>query len=114
MTFVHGDIHGFNLAMQPGSHGYELSGIFDLENAGALDIHEDFFRLYFITPNLVDCTINIYNQKNTNRKPLDNERINLYWRAFLLYLMMENLETENHAGFQLYENMFIDTIKVRK
>jgi len=100
--------------MCPGIHGNVLSGIFDFENAGVLDIHEDFFRLYFITPELVDRIISTYNQKSVNRNPLDNQRINLYWRAFLLYLMMENLEPENQAHFQLYENIFANTIKAEK
>ena len=44
---------------------------------------------------------------------LNDERINLYWRAFLLYLMMEFLEAQNDDLFRLYRDMFVDTIKAK-
>ncbi|MCP4401999.1 MAG: aminoglycoside phosphotransferase family protein [bacterium] len=47
LVLCHGDIHGYNLAMRAAAQGYELGGVFDFETTSILDVHEDFFRLYF-------------------------------------------------------------------
>ncbi|MCP4401998.1 MAG: hypothetical protein GY801_32450 [bacterium] len=44
---------------------------------------------------------------------LDRMRVRLYWRAFLIYLMMENVESYNPGRLRLYKNLFAETV-VRK
>ena len=110
LVFGHGDIHGFNLAMRPTAKGYGLGGIFDFEIAGIQDTHEDFFRLYFISSDLVDRTVGAYEGKREHEAPLDRARIHLYWRAFLIYLMMEHLEMDNFDLFQLYKKLLVETV----
>jgi Ser/Thr protein kinase RdoA (MazF antagonist) len=110
LALCHGDIHGFNVAMRATPRGYELGGIFDFEIAGVLDVHEDFFRLHFISPGLVERVVDAYEEKQ-ERITLDRARIDLYWRAFLIYLMVEHLEVDDLDRFRLYENFFVETVE---
>ncbi len=107
LALCHGDIHGYNLAMRPSAQGYELGGVFDFEIAGILDAHEDFFRLYFVSADLVERVVDAYEGKR-GQVTLDRARVRLYWRAFLIYLMMENV---GHDLFQLYKNLFAEAVE---
>ena len=96
-----------------GVKGYELGGIFDFEIAGILDIHEDFFRLYFVSSDLVDRVVSAYEETH-NQATLDRARIDLYWRAFLIYLMMENVGEGNLDLFQLYKRLLIESEALKR
>ena len=45
------------------------------------------------------------------KRELDRARVRLYWRAFLIYLMMENVESDNLDMFRLYKNLFTETVE---
>jgi aminoglycoside phosphotransferase (APT) family kinase protein len=89
MVFGHGDMHGFNIAMGRDRVGPKLFGAFDLGCVGILDAHEDFFRLSLVSEDLLERTIAAYGGLTGHAPQLDRERIVIYYRAFLLYLMAE-------------------------
>jgi hypothetical protein len=64
MVFGHGDMHGFN-------------------------VHEDFFRLSLVSEDLLERVIAAYGHLTGHAPELDRERIAIYYRAFLFYLMAE-------------------------
>lgn len=89
MVFGHGDLHGFNMAIVEGAGGKGLNGVFDLGCSGILDIHEDFFRLSLIGEPLLDEVLQAYQERTAWKFKLDRQRLSLYYRAFLFYLMAE-------------------------
>jgi aminoglycoside phosphotransferase len=89
LVFGHGDLHGFNMAVVEDTIGPRLAGAFDLGNAGVLDVHEDFFRLNLMSEDLLARTVDRYRQLTAARPAIDRSRIEVYYRAFLYYLMDE-------------------------
>ncbi|MHB0879167.1 MAG: aminoglycoside phosphotransferase family protein, partial [Anaerolineae bacterium] len=89
LVFGHGDLHGFNMGIVEDATGPRLAGVFDLGNAGVLDIHEDLFRLNLIDEDLLRRTVARYQEMTGARRHLDPARIEVYYRAFLFYLMDE-------------------------
>jgi aminoglycoside phosphotransferase (APT) family kinase protein len=89
MVFGHGDIHGFNLALRLDTLGPRLTGVFDFGCAGILDIHEDFFRLSLVSEDLLERVVAQYGRLGGSERRIDRERIRIYYRAFLFYLMSE-------------------------
>ena len=89
MVFGHGDMHGFNMAMGIEPTGNRLIGVFDLECAGILDIHEDFFRLSLVSEDLLEHVLAAYQNMSDRTCPINRDRIAIYYRAFLFYLMAE-------------------------
>lgn len=89
MVFGHGDLHGYNMAVLDGAQGCRLNGVFDLGCSGILDIHEDFFRISLVSEGLLDEILVTYQGLTRARIRLDRQRIGLYYRAFLFYLMGE-------------------------
>ena len=89
IIFGHGDLHGYNAAMLAGPQGYRLNGVFDLGCSGILDIHEDLFRISLVSEALMDDLLRAYQELSQRRRHLDRQRIGLYYRAFLFYLMVE-------------------------
>ncbi len=110
LVFGHGDVHGFNLAMRATGDTFRLRGIFDFGIAGIIDAHEDFFRLYFISADLVARVLASYTERSrVNDLPgIHPERIELYWRAFLLYLMVECYQAHRDDRFQAYRQILIE------
>ena len=98
MVFGHGDLHGGNLALVEDGIGPRLVGVFDLENAGILDIHYDFCRLNLIDDDLQDRVVVGYRALHERSRPLDGNRIEIYSRAFLLYLMGEQPEADGRIS----------------
>jgi len=102
MVFGHGDMHGFNVAMGRDALGPKLVGAFDLGNTGILDVHEDFFRLSLVGEDLLEQVLAAYltqrlkgrgrpwSSSPGRRRTLSRERIAIYYRAFLFYLMAES------------------------
>ena len=89
MVFGHGDLHGYNMAIGEDALGPKLLGVFDLGCTGILDIHEDFFRLSLVSEDLLERVIEKYQDLTNQRRTLRRERIAIYYRAFLFYLMCE-------------------------
>ena len=89
MVFGHGDMHGFNMAIGEDHLGPRLVGVFDLGCTGILDVHEDFFRLSLISEDLLDRVIEAYQVRPGQMRSLQRDRIAIYYRAFLFYLMAE-------------------------
>jgi hypothetical protein len=89
MAFGHGDMHGFNMAMGVNPTGASLIGVFDLECAGILDIHEDFFRLSLVSEDLLEQVLAAYQKLPSRTCIINRDRIAIYFRAFLFYLMAE-------------------------
>ncbi|MBL7202231.1 MAG: phosphotransferase [Anaerolineae bacterium] len=87
MVFGHGDLHGYNMALEEDSLGLKLAGVFDLGCAGILDIHEDFFRLSLISEDLLEQVIETYQGLSRRKRTLRRDRIAIYYRAFLFHLM---------------------------
>lgn len=87
MAFGHGDMHGYNIAIAEDDLGPRLAGVFDLECAGVLDIHEDFFRLSLVSEELLDSVVEAYGRLAGRARPLKRDRMAIYYRAFLFYLM---------------------------
>jgi aminoglycoside phosphotransferase len=87
MVVGHGDMHGYNMGIGADSLGARLVGVFDLGCAGILDIHEDFFRLSLISEDLLERVMDTYREISGRTRPLDRDRIAIYYRAFLFYLM---------------------------
>jgi len=95
MVFGHGDLHGYNMAMSEDALGPKMTGVFDLGCTGILDIHEDFFRLSLISEDLLERVIEKYQEITNQVRTLRRDRIAIYYRAFLFYLMSE-IPRENH------------------
>jgi len=89
MVFGHGDMHGFNMAMGTDPRGASLIGVFDLGCAWILDIHEDFFRLSLVSEDLLERVLAVYRNLPGRACPIYRDRIAIYYRAFLFYLMAE-------------------------
>ena len=89
MVFGHGDMHGFNMAIGADALGPRLVGVFDLGCTGVLDIHEDFFRLSLVSEDLLEKVIEKYQDLTGRVRTLQRDRIAIYYRAFLFYLMCE-------------------------
>ena len=89
LVFGHGDMHGYNMAIIEDELGIKLLGVFDLECAGIFDICQDFFRLELISKDLLDAVLLKYNGLSDRIPPPNRERIAIYFRAFLFYLMVE-------------------------
>jgi len=92
MVFGHGDLHGYNMAMGVDPTGDRLTGVFDLECAGILDIHEDFFRLSLVSEGLLEQVLAAYQNLPGPTRPINRDRIAIYYQAFLFYLMVETPE----------------------
>jgi aminoglycoside phosphotransferase len=88
MVFGHGDIHGYNVAMEQNSVGPKIIGVFDLECAGILDVHEDLFRLSLVSEELLEEVMAAYSRLLGQTRSLDRGRIAIYYRAFLFHLMI--------------------------
>jgi|GEM_PF-5482134 len=91
LVFGHGDLHGYNMAIVTDEFGAKLSGVFDFGYAGILDVHEDFFRLSLISEDLLERVINIYQNFSNQERILNRQRLAIYYRAFLFYLMAEQV-----------------------
>jgi len=89
LVFGHGDLHGYNVAMAEDHLGPRFVGAFDLGCAGILDIHEDFFRLSLVSEDLLERVIEAYQCLPGQPRALRRDRIAVYYRAFLFYLMAE-------------------------
>ncbi len=89
MVFGHGDMHGYNMAMGEDALGPRLAGAFDLGCAWILDVHEDLFRLSLIGEELLERVVGRYQDLTGHARPLRRDRIAIYYRAFLFYLMAE-------------------------
>lgn len=89
MVFGHGDLHGFNIAMGADALGPKLVGVFDFGCTSLLDIHEDFFRLSLVSEDLLERVIAAYGALSGPERAVDRDRIAVYYRAFLFYLMPE-------------------------
>jgi phosphotransferase family enzyme len=87
MVFGHGDMHGYNMAIAQDGSGLRLIGAFDLGCTGILDIHEDLFRLSLIGEALLDSVIAVYQGLTGQTRSLNRDRLSVYYRAFLFYLM---------------------------
>ena len=98
LRLVHGDIHGYNLAMRKVSGAWRLTGVFDFGTAGVRDVHEDLFRLNFVDKELVRDTIADYNANPDGPVCLNAARIVIYYRAFLFYLAIEKLDQGDIKG----------------
>lgn len=90
LVFVHGDLHGGNLAFVDDEVGPRLVGVFDFETAGIMDYHYDFCRLNLIYDALQDHVLDEYARLVPTR-PLDRERVETCARAFVLYLLAEHV-----------------------
>ena len=101
LVFGHGDLHGFNMAVLAAPDGYRLNGVFDLGCTGILDIHEDFFRLSLVSERLLDEILQAYQDLTAWRFTLNRERISVYYRAFLFYLMAD----QQGAGLEKLRRM---------
>jgi aminoglycoside phosphotransferase (APT) family kinase protein len=113
-VFGHGDLHGFNLAMRPTREGFRLGGIFDFGSAGIQDMHIDFFRLNFIGTDLLRRVVQAYEERTGGRRRLDPARIEIYWRAFLFYLMAEHLEGSHMAQFEQVRGLLVDHMQGKR
>ena len=89
LVFGHGDMHGYNMAIDEDDVGLKFIGAFDLGCAGILDIHEDFFRLSLISEDLLERVIGAYQDLSGRVRSISRDRIAIYYRAFLFYLMSE-------------------------
>jgi aminoglycoside phosphotransferase (APT) family kinase protein len=107
LVLGHGDVHGFNLAMRLTASGYKLGGVLDFGISGIQDVHEDLFRLNFVGAELLQRVVHAYVQRGGKHRQIDAVRIELYWRAFLFYLMLEQLEANQMPRFDEYQKMLI-------
>jgi aminoglycoside phosphotransferase (APT) family kinase protein len=89
MVFGHGDMHGYNMAIVEDRLGPRFVGAFDLGCTGILDVHEDFFRLSLISEDMLERVIEAYQRIPGQTRTLTRDRIAVYYRAFLFYLMAE-------------------------
>ncbi len=88
MVFGHGDMHGYNMAIGEDHLGPKFVGAFDLGCAGILDVHEDFFRLSLVSEDLLERVIETYQRLPGQTRSPKRDRIAIYYRAFLFYLMV--------------------------
>jgi hypothetical protein len=114
LVFGHGDLHGFNVAMAEDDLGPRFVGAFDLGCAGVLDIHEDFFRLSLVSEDLLERVIEAYQRLPGQARALRRERIAIYYRAFLFYLMAELPgETLGHLKALLQSHVEYQSLTLR-
>jgi aminoglycoside phosphotransferase (APT) family kinase protein len=105
MVFGHGDMHGYNIAVGQDDLGPKLVGVFDLENAWILDIHEDLFRLSLVSEPMLEQVLAAYQELDPTRS-FDRDRIAIYYRAFLFHLMVGKTgERLEHLKRLLVEHM---------
>lgn len=116
LVLAHGDVHGFNLAMSSDTEGPKLSGIFDFGCAGILDVNEEFFRLNFISPTLTRDVVTNYRDraKETSAISPDIDRIDLYWKGFLLYLINISYVADDSKGVEQYRQFYEDFVDNRR
>ncbi len=91
LVFGHGDLHGYNMAIVTDEFGPKLCGVFDFGNAGILDVHEDFFKLSLISEDFLERVIAIYQNFSNQKRILNRQRLAIYYRAFLFYLIGEQV-----------------------
>jgi aminoglycoside phosphotransferase (APT) family kinase protein len=96
LVFGHGDIHGGNLAFLEDDIGPKLAGVFDFGNAGVIDRNYDFGRLNLIEVGLQDSVIDEYEHLAPLQR-VDRDRVNVYSRAFLFYLMAEQVGEDGYV-----------------
>jgi aminoglycoside phosphotransferase (APT) family kinase protein len=94
LVFGHGDLHGYNMAIEQDEFGPKLTGVFDFGGAGILDVHEDFFRLGLISEDLLERVVYIYQNFSNQKRILNRRRLAIYYRAFLFYLMAEQVDKD--------------------
>ncbi len=92
LVFGHGDLHGYNMAIEMDELGPKLTGVFDFGCAGILDVHEDFFRLSLISEDLLERVVYIYQNFSHQQRILNRRRLAIYYRAFLFLLMAEQVD----------------------
>lgn len=94
LVFGHGDLHGGNLVLVDDDLGPRVAGVLDFENASILDVNYDFGRLNLIDDDLQVRVIAAYQASSGRSHPLDAARIEVYSRAFLIYLMGEQVDLD--------------------
>jgi aminoglycoside phosphotransferase (APT) family kinase protein len=92
LVFGHGDLHGGNTVLRDDEVGPKLVGVLDLEAAGVMDVNYDFGRLNLIDDDVQARTIAEYQARSG--RLLNLARIDVYSRAFILYLMGEQVDAE--------------------
>jgi aminoglycoside phosphotransferase (APT) family kinase protein len=97
LVFVHGDLHGGNLAFDADEVGPRLVGVFDFENAGIMDYHYDFGRLNLVYDALQDQVLDEYARLEPAR-PLDRDRVETCARAFVFYLLAEHVGDDGRVA----------------
>ena len=102
MVFGHGDMHGYNMATVQDASGLRLVGAFDLGCTGILDIHEDLFRLSLVSEALLDRVSVVYQGLAGQTRALHRNRLAIYYRAFLFYLM----DGKSGTGLQHLKRLF--------
>jgi len=80
------------MALEQDEVGPRLAGVFDLGCTGILDVHEDLFRLSLVDEALLDAVIKAYHRLTGHAWMLDRNRIAIYYRAFLFYLMVDQTD----------------------
>ena len=106
MVFGHGDMHGYNMAIGQDEQGPRLVGAFDLGCVGILDVHEDFFRLSLISEDLLERVMALYASLPGQKRLLSRDRIAVYYRAFLFYLMVgQSGEGLDHLKRLLHQHL---------
>jgi len=114
LVFGHGDLHGYNVAMADDDLGPRFAGAFDLGCAGILDVHEDFFRLSLVSEDLLERVIEAYQRLPGQWRALRWDRIAIYYRAFLFYLMAELPgETLGHLKALLQSHLEYQSLTLR-
>ena len=53
-----------------------------------MDVHEDLFRLSLVSEELLERVIEMYHRLTDHARSIDRDRIAVYYRAFLFYLMV--------------------------
>lgn len=104
MVFGHGDLHGYNAAVGQDDLGPKLIGVFDLENTGILDLHEDFFRLSLVSEEMLEDVLRAYQRLPGPPRQFDRARIAVYYRAFLFHLMVGKSGEHLEHLYRLLDN----------
>jgi aminoglycoside phosphotransferase (APT) family kinase protein len=97
LVFLHGDLHGGNLAFDADEVGPRLVGVFDFENSNVQEYNYDFARLNLIYDELQDAVLDEYERLVPSR-PLDRDRVETCSRAFVLYLLSEHVGEDGRVA----------------
>ncbi len=87
MVLGHGDLHGGNLIVARAADGFRLVGIVDFENAGIVNLYDEFLRIYLMDVTMGRRIVQTYNQRPGLARAVSAPVTSRFYCAFLFFLL---------------------------